>query len=208
MSEPAGESTGLFLRPTPGRRRKSLPGTGLRLGLALTLRPRRCYVPVEARHGSVLKRILFVCSGNTCRSPLAEAAARAAFERAGLEVTVGSAGVSAMEGMPASENSILVAGKHRLDLTGHRARLLSGELVRGADLIVTMGRRHRDTVGVIDPDALAYTRLLTDFGDDADGDIDDPVGGDERIYEQTYLTIARCVEGMVKQLPGFDGWKR
>jgi len=134
--------------------------------------------------------------------------ARSALSRAGLEATVASAGVSAMEGMPASENSIRVARKHSLDLSAHRARLLCGELVRGADLIVTMGRRHRDAVGVIEPGALAYTRLLTDFRDDIDGDIDDPVGGGEETYERTYLTIARCVEGLVERLAGFDGWKR
>jgi protein-tyrosine-phosphatase len=155
-----------------------------------------------------LKRILFVCSGNTCRSPLAEAVARAAFARAGLDLTVASAGVSAMEGMPASENSIRVARKHRLDLSAHRARLLSGELVRGADLIVTMGHRHRDTVGVIEPAALAYTRLLADFGDDKGGEIADPMGSDEETYERTYLTIASCVEGMAERLADFDGWKR
>ena len=155
-----------------------------------------------------MKRILFVCSGNTCRSPLAEALARKVFARTGLHVEVASAGVSAMEGVPASENSIGVARSHRLDLSGHRARLLSGEMVRGADLIVTMGRRHLDTVGVIEPDALTYTRLLTDFCDDIEGDIADPIGSDQATYERTYLTIAKCVEGMAERLGEFEGWKR
>lgn len=149
-----------------------------------------------------------MCSGNTCRSPLAEAVARKVFARAGLDVEVGSAGVSAMEGVPASESSIRVARDHRLDLSDHRARLLSGEMVRGADLIVAMGRRHLDTVGVIEPAALAYTRLLTDFCDHVEGDIDDPIGGDQPTYERTYLTIAKCVEGMAERLADFDGWKQ
>jgi len=155
-----------------------------------------------------LKRILFVCSGNTCRSPLAEAVARKAFARAGLDVVVASAGVSAMEGVPASESSARVARDHRLDLSGHRARLLNGEMVCGADLIVTMGRRHLETVGVIEPLALSYTRLMTDFCDDVDGDVADPIGGDHETYERTYLTIAKCVEGMAERLADFEGWKR
>jgi protein-tyrosine-phosphatase len=155
-----------------------------------------------------LKRILFVCSGNTCRSPLAEALAQKAFARAGLQVEVGSAGVSAMEGMPASDNSVGVARRHHLDLSGHRAHLLSGEMVRRADLIVAMAKRHLETVGVIDPGALAYTRLLTDFCDDIEGDIADPIGGDQATYERTYLTIAKCVEGMAERLDTFHGWRR
>ena len=156
-----------------------------------------------------MKKILFVCSGNTCRSPLAEAIARNLLPaRSGFEVDIASAGTSALEGSPASGFSLEVASDHGLDLSNHRARVLDRALVRGADLIVTMGVRHRDTVGALDPDALEYTYLLTNFSDHLHGEIPDPIGSGREMYERTYLAIRDCIESMAGRLAKFDGWKR
>lgn len=156
-----------------------------------------------------VKKILFVCSGNTCRSPLAEAIARNVLAaRLGFEVEIASAGTSAIDGAPASRHSMEVAGQHGLDLSGHRSRPLSTDLVRNADLIVTMGVRHREVVGEIDPDSLESTFLLTNFSDRHHGDIPDPIGGGRDIYEQTYLVIRDCIETMTPRLTAFDGWKK
>ncbi|HEU4365041.1 MAG TPA: low molecular weight protein arginine phosphatase [Candidatus Krumholzibacteria bacterium] len=152
-----------------------------------------------------MKKILFVCSGNTCRSPLAEVIARQVL--AGARVAVSSAGSSAMDGSPASPHSIEVAAANGLDLSGHRSRLLNASMVRDADLIVTMGARHRETVGVIDADALEYTFLLTNFSDRHHGDIPDPIGGPLETYASTCAVIRECVESMAAHLPRFDGWK-
>ena len=154
-----------------------------------------------------MKHILFVCSGNTCRSPLAEGIARSLLVD-GEPFSVSSAGTSAMEGLPASVHSTEVGRQHGIDLSGHRSRLLSGTLVREADLIVTMGRGHIETVGAIEPDALVYTRLLADFSEDLDGDIDDPIGGSIETYARTYLNLLNGVEAMLVELAGFDGWKK
>lgn len=156
-----------------------------------------------------MKRILFVCSGNTCRSPLAEVIARQLLPtRLDFEVEIASAGASAVEGTPASQYSLEVARDHGLDLSGHRSRALTAAMVRDADLIVTMGNRHREAVGAIDADALEHTYLLTNFSDHQLGEIPDPVGGDCATYERTYLTIRECVEAMAQKLRTFDGWKR
>lgn len=155
-----------------------------------------------------MKRILFVCSGNTCRSPLAEAIAASLLPgRFEFKVSVGSAGTSALEGSPASQHSVEVGRAHKLDLSAHRARLLTRALVREADLIVTMGARHRETVGLLDPDALEHTFLLTNFSDHHFGDVADPIGGGEADYERTYRIIRDCIESMAQQLARFDGWK-
>jgi protein-tyrosine-phosphatase len=155
-----------------------------------------------------LKKILLVCSGNTCRSPLAEVIARQVF--AGMSdpaIEVASAGTSAMEGSPASRNSVEVAGMHGLDLGGHRASLLDRRRVREADLILTMGERHRETVAAIDPGASEYTFLLTSFSDRHRGDIPDPIGGPLQVYVSTYGVIRECIEALAEQIKTFDGWK-
>jgi protein-tyrosine phosphatase len=112
-----------------------------------------------------------------------------------------------MEGSPASRYSAEVAAAHGRDHAGHRARLLSPALVRDADLIVTMGARHRETVGALDPGALEYTYLLTNFSERHHGDIPDPIGGSLSVYQQTYGVIRECIESLAAQLPRFDGWK-
>ena len=155
-----------------------------------------------------MKKILFVCSGNTCRSPLAEVIAKHVLPaRLGFGVEVTSAGSSALEGSPASHYSAEVAREHGFDLSGHRSRALTAAMVREADLIVTMGSRHRETVGNLEPGALEHTYLLTNFSDHQLGDIPDPIGGDRATYERTYLVIRECIDAMAGKLRGFDGWK-
>src|SRR5438445_1417831 len=90
------------------------------------------------------KRILLVCTGNICRSPLAAALLERALVERGIEgLAVASAGTGAWDGAPVSEGAYLVGLERGLDLSGHRARLLTRELVDGADLILTMARHHR-----------------------------------------------------------------
>ena len=154
-----------------------------------------------------MKKILFVCSGNTCRSPLAEGIARKIFfERLKSPVNVFSAGSSAFEGIPASADAIRVASGRGVDITDHQSRLLNLNAVKDADLIVTMGEKHRATVGVLDPGALKYTVMLTNFCDES-GDVPDPIGGGIEAYESAYDLIQKCVEQLADRLDGYDGWK-
>jgi protein-tyrosine phosphatase len=156
-----------------------------------------------------LKTLLFVCSGNTCRSPLAEGIAKKTLPaELSRKIEISSAGSGAIDGHAASPLAVDVARKRSIDLSGHRARLLDLSIVENADLIITMGTKHRETVGVIDPAALRYTYLLTDFCDDETGDIPDPIGYGIEEYERTYRVLENCIRRLVERLGTFDGWKK
>ena len=154
-----------------------------------------------------MKKILFVCSGNTCRSPIAEGIAKEVFSSPET-YQISSAGTSALDGLPASSLATMVASQNSIDLSEHRARLLSGAIVKDADLIITMGSKHRETVGIIDPSTLEYAFLLTEFCDDEEGDVPDPIGMGVEEYEKTFEVIEKCVRRLKDKLETFDGWKK
>lgn len=132
-------------------------------------------------------RVLFVCTGNTCRSPMAEAiAARMAAERALVDVSFSSVGTSAWNDAPASDGAMLVAMERGIDLSAHRSRVLSRELVEGADLVLAMSPHHHERASALG--GAGKTHLLTDFSArSADGRaVTDPFGGDLDAYRQTF----------------------
>lgn len=134
-----------------------------------------------------LKNVLFVCTGNTCRSPLAEVLFRdLAKELTGYQV--GSAGVGAFSGQAASRHSATLAREAGLDLTQHRSRPLSADIVTAATHIFAMGRSHIAAILGSFPEAEDKVYLVSEFtADDSlrGRDLSDPFGGDLEDYRET-----------------------
>jgi protein-tyrosine-phosphatase len=131
-------------------------------------------------------RILFVCTGNTCRSPLSEAIARKiAIERGLTDVEAMSAGTSAHDGAPASDGSLLVGLERNMDLGGHRAQTLNRDLVRQADLILAMGPHHLERIEALGGAGRSY--LLSDYASHGASSrpISDPIGAELDVYRAT-----------------------
>ena len=139
-----------------------------------------------------MSRLLFVCSGNTCRSPLAAFHARSIVSARGVPVTVASAGISAVDGQPASGHAQTVARIEGLDLAEHRSARVSPASVESADLVLTMTAAHREALLREWPQ---YGDRMLTLGEAAGVDVDvtDPFGGTVDDYEMTSREIGRLL---------------
>jgi len=146
-------------------------------------------------------KILLVCTGNICRSPLAAALLQRALTDRGIEgMDVSSAGTGAWDGAPVSEGAYLVGLERGLDLSAHRARLLTRELVEEADLVLTMARHHRARVDELGGEGRVF--VLGEYagreGDEAE--VSDPFGGDLEVYRDTCVELEALIEAAVDRI--------
>ena len=144
-----------------------------------------------------MKKVLFVCTGNTCRSPMAEALF---LHRFGGEEQweACSAGIYAGAGTPASANAIEAMHEIGIDLTNHRSQPLTVELVQQADLIVTMTAGHRFEILQDFPKVGNRVFLIKSFGTSTvPADIPDPFGGSLDVYRKIRDEIDRALADLI-----------
>lgn len=148
-------------------------------------------------------RLLFVCTGNTCRSPLAEVIARRLItDRGWSHVEVASAGVAAFDGAPASGGSVRAAEANGLDLTTHESKALTARRLSEADLVLTMSASHLFRVfemGAGERAAVITTFAAGEDGEDLGG-VPDPIGGPDEEYAETYRVLERLIEASLARL--------
>jgi len=148
-----------------------------------------------------MKRVLFVCTGNTCRSPMAELYFNHYCACAGIDaVRAVSAGLAASSGDPISLPAYRVLAELGIEAGSFRSRPVDGEMVEAADLIVAMTASHRANLLERFPDAVGKTRLLLDFS--GGGSVPDPFGGPLAVYSAVFSRMRPALE----MLADFFGW--
>jgi protein-tyrosine phosphatase len=137
-------------------------------------------------------RILFVCSGNTCRSPLAVAALRAELGEDAAAIEIDSAGTAAVAGEPASTGSLRVAAASGFDLSGHRSKPLTRERVKDADLVFVMTPSHRAAVEALGaPGDRVHVVSEWPAPGDPGSPVFDPFGASIEAYEECWSRLRR-----------------
>jgi protein-tyrosine phosphatase len=140
----------------------------------------------------MVNSILIVCTGNICRSPMGEVLLRASSATSRPGLTVSSAGLAALEGHPADPLAVTLMAERGLDLSAHRARQLTPELVGAADLILVMDAAQQRRLETLAPSARGRVHRLGRFGD---FDIPDPFRQGRAAFERSLALIEQGLAG-------------
>lgn len=148
-----------------------------------------------------MKKVLFVCSGNTCRSPMAEAIFKKLLNNENnSEYTATSAGLFTSEGLPASEHAIKAMLKMGIDLSGHSSQAITQSLMAEADLILTMTKDHLSYLIKLYPEKRDRIFTIGEFVGYPDWEITDPYGMNQQTYQKSSREIKEILNLVIKIL--------
>lgn len=141
--------------------------------------------------------ILFVCTGNTCRSPMAEGLLKDMAEKRGIELDVTSAGTFAFDGQEVSEEAVEVMKEENIDIATHRARIIHRDLVESAHLILTMSRSHKRELLKKYDFIRDKVYTLKEYAYGREEDISDPYGRGISAYRRAKEEIKEALKEII-----------
>jgi glycine hydroxymethyltransferase len=158
--------------------------------------------PLKTANAPILMsaRVLFICTGNVCRSPMAEGFLREMAREANADIEVGSAGLGAMDDMTPSRNSVIAMREEGIDISRQLSRQLTPEMVEEYTHIFGLGTSHVDTIRSYFPEAQEKTFVLREFIADEGLDLEvaDPIGGDLDEYRLTRNLIKEAMPSILR----------
>lgn len=147
-----------------------------------------------------IKSVLFVCAGNICRSPMAEYLLKD-YARQGMGLRISSAGITAVDNMPASESAVQAMREINMDISRHRSRMLMPRMVEENDIIITMTESQKSILTSMFPSAARKIFRLTFFDKKGkQGDIADPIGASLDTYRITRDQIKESLLDLILHL--------
>ncbi|NLT71394.1 MAG: low molecular weight protein arginine phosphatase [Verrucomicrobiaceae bacterium] len=146
------------------------------------------------------QKILFVCTGNVCRSPMAEGFLRHLAKEAGADIEVGSAGLGAMEDMDPSRHSVTSMKEEGIDISRQRSRMLTPEMIEEYTHIFGLGTGHVEAIRSYFPEAQEKTFVLREFvaEEGLDLEVPDPIGGDLDEYRVARNLIKEAMPSILR----------
>ncbi len=147
---------------------------------------------------SAPRRILFVCTGNICRSAMAEHLLRRLAATRGLDLETASAGIAAEPSYQVPEAAKRLLAAEGVPPFEHKARLATREVLRWADLILVMTAQHHDHIVDLYPEFTSRTRLFRDAAGFGEADVEDPMGRSDEVFARCLAVIRESLEALLR----------